>query len=640
MLALFQSSVRKILAVNQVQENGFARARRRWRRAAGKVRLGVRLGYYQDQDMEGLTRALRRLVWHIKRSGQTLPELFAQLDRDGGGTIDKTEFRMGMAAMGVRFDDGAIRALLRYIDDDDDGTLAIDEFCSKIEGLISQEEAKGETILSRLCIHIAQTGQSAEQLFEKLDTDGGGSLDAEEFHRALLELGLQTTPQGATNALSELDSDGDGSLDANELLMRISEFQRKRRVFANTVLLSIFEYVDRTNTSIMRVFACADRDGDGELDTVELQQALYKVGQNLSETEVDEIMYEIGGVARTETMTSMQFLDRLKQFEAERNVNILQTKELFVELDADGSGTLERDEIEVLAKKLGLGDQIQRDPGILDSMFRDIDGIDGDGQISLEELMPWFLTHGRSYLPQPEYQVIPDPKKPSTAELKLLFEQIDKDGSGRVDVGEVQIACLAIWPYLSPRSSRIAFGLADDDHSGEVDFGEFATLFNCLHYLNSRRHDIDSVEQEFVGHVDSDGFHLALHVMKIDMPLKERERRFAMLCAQAEETLPHRESKTVHAGGLESKSDFTDDIENEERLAEVFGQFGKVQAVTLRKRREVDKGVNKVSWALVTFESSSQANAAVLAGPSLHESNQVMKLRKLDLTRQLRAQEV
>ena len=134
--------------------------------------------------------------------------------------------------------------------------------------------------------------------------------------RALLELGLQTTPQGATNALSELDSDGDGSLDANELLMRISEFQRKRRVFANTVLLSIFEYVDRTNTSIMRVFACADRDGDGELDTVELQQALYKVGQNLSETEVDEIMYEIGGVARTETMTSMQFLDRLKQFEA------------------------------------------------------------------------------------------------------------------------------------------------------------------------------------------------------------------------------------------------------------------------------------------------------------------------------------
>ena len=64
--------------------------------------------------------------------------------------------------------------------------------------------------------------------------------------------------------------------------------QRQRRVFATTVLGNICDYVRKTNTSIVRVFSRMDADGSGDLDVIELQAALLKMGQDLSELEVEE----------------------------------------------------------------------------------------------------------------------------------------------------------------------------------------------------------------------------------------------------------------------------------------------------------------------------------------------------------------
>jgi hypothetical protein len=64
-------------------------------------------------------------------------------------------------------------------------------------------------------------------------------------------------------------------------------------------------------------------------------------------------------------------------------------------------------------------------------------------------------------------------------------------------------------------------------------------------------------------------------------------------------------SCAIHVGGLEGE------LENEGLLEGLFERFGNVLAVTLRVRREIKRGKRVVSWALVSFSSASEAQAAV-----------------------------
>eukprot|EP01046_Picozoa_sp_COSAG06_P054339 COSAG06_NODE_9647_length_1852_cov_1.118654_2_plen_439_part_01 len=84
-------------------------------------------------------------------------------------------------------------------------------------------------------------------------------------------------------------------------------------------------------------------------------------------------------------------------------------------------------------------------------------------------------------------------------------------------------------------------------------------------------------------------------------------------------------SKVIHVGGLEG-----DDLEDEAKLAKLFGKFGTVAATTLRLRRIEEEGVRKVSWALISFATTGEADAAVAGVQLLAQPTLVAK--KLDLS--------
>ena len=62
---------------------------------------------------------------------------------------------------------------------------------------------------------------------------------------------------------------------------------------------------------------------------------------------------------------------------------------------------------------------------------------------------------------------------------------------------------------------------------------------------------------------------------------------------------------SIHVGGLQGE------LEDEQKLAEMFGRFGTVLAVTVRRRNEVHNGQRLVSWSLLTFAQESDAQKAV-----------------------------
>ena len=65
-------------------------------------------------------------------------------------------------------------------------------------------------------------------------------------------------------------------------------------------------------------------------------------------------------------------------------------------------------------------------------------------------------------------------------------------------------------------------------------------------------------------------------------------------------------------------------------LASLFGRFGTVLAATLRVRREVKNGKAVVSWALVSFSSAAEAEAALAGSADLAAQHTGLVTRKVD----------
>ena len=464
--------------------------------------------------------ARRRLNDEDGSVADCVKPLFAQIDADGSGEIDAHEFRLGLSAIGLQMDDRALSVLVEHMDADGNGILDMNEFCEQMTALLEAEAAAGSTILSKLCKVLQATGQTAAELFAEIDTDGSGELDATEWQIMLWErLGIRVQAAAADAAMKELD--GGSTLEIAPLVGKLEDYQRKRRVFAGTVLSGVCEYIKSTNTSLVRLFARVDRDGSGDLDVVELQEALRKMDQDLSELEVEEITRELA--PQTEQLSSRHFLDMLIQFEKEREVYTGKCRKLFDEVDADSSGHLDRNEVKVLAEKMGLGEQLANPPSRLtvDGLIADIEGTrrsngdveeeEGDGKVTYEELLPWFVTEGRSYLPPPVYPAVHELDEPTEAQLRELFESIDTDGSGEVNEEEVKEGTLARWPYVDSKLVSQAFEAADEDGSGHIAFHEFDELIRCLQFLNRQRHALEEAMTSFLhGGVGEDEFYVGL----------------------------------------------------------------------------------------------------------------------------------
>lgn len=533
-------------AIDQASVNNRTRVKKA--KATSKLKaMATILGKRSHESPDPLTNAkllqvIQRLDGYVKVSGQTLPELFAQIDTDGSGYIDAVEFRIGLRSVGLIFDDASMQALLAVVDTDGDEQLECNEFCARISMLIEQEATKPQAILSRLCIYLHNSSKTPQALFEELDADGTGDFDAVEFQRALARIEVHVSKEAATSAMAALDDDGDGTLATKELAQAVEKCQRQRRVWAAKMLGNLCDYIKKTKVSVPRVFAAVDADGSGNLDLLELREAMLRLGQALSELETEEMMHELGIEGKALTIST--FLDKLKQFETERAAAIAKCATLFAKYDEDNSGVLEPKELALLAGEMGFEEQV-KDPAFLSDLIADIEkdqqelGQDqsqedeeaGDGYVSYDELLPWFLYKGRAYLPRPSYPAIEAMENLSKEELRRLFEKIDDDHSGTINEQETLQAVTQLYPYLGIRNATIAFHAADRDAGGMIDLEEFANLFRCLVFLNKYRHDIDNIiAQCDATRIDEDSFYMACIMLSIELGDNEASRCFRLAC--------------------------------------------------------------------------------------------------------------
>ena len=168
----------------------------------------------------------------------------------------------------------------------------------------------------------------------------------------------------------------------------------------------------------------------------------------------DTLQYKIAEMKNDETLLEQVDLLSGTEGEAER------VREVFERINVGSMGNdLDVELIGVLLGELGMKDLEQADIiNIVRQMDRDI-----NGKITLSEFLEWWMTN--HVFRKNKYQ-LRDPHE--------LFAQVDKDGNGLLDAGEVKTMCEMLgMRHLKARQLGQLMADIDYDNDGVINIDEF-----------------------------------------------------------------------------------------------------------------------------------------------------------------------
>ncbi|CAJ0648032.1 7239_t:CDS:10 [Entrophospora sp. SA101] len=132
-------------------------------------------------------------------------------------------------------------------------------------------------------------------------------------------------------------------------------------------------------------FSLFDKDNDGSITTKELGTVMRSLGQNPTESELQDMINEVdadgnGTIDFPEFLTMMA--RKMKDTDSEEEI-----KEAFKVFDKDGNGYISAAELRHVMTNLG--EKLSEEE--VDEMIREAD-VDGDGQINYEEFVKMMMT--------------------------------------------------------------------------------------------------------------------------------------------------------------------------------------------------------------------------------------------------------
>ncbi|XP_053382134.1 calmodulin-beta-like isoform X2 [Mercenaria mercenaria] len=118
------------------------------------------------------------------------------------------------------------------------------------------------------------------ELFRLFDTNNDRSISAQELGKAMRFLGMSPTQQEVSDAMRTLDVNGNGRIE-------FQEFYSFMQAEMSKVSDGDFTNKEEVIRSAFRTF---DKDGNGFIDAKELRIAMKKLGESLTDKELEDMM--------------------------------------------------------------------------------------------------------------------------------------------------------------------------------------------------------------------------------------------------------------------------------------------------------------------------------------------------------------
>ncbi|KAG8369527.1 hypothetical protein BUALT_Bualt14G0022800 [Buddleja alternifolia] len=133
-----------------------------------------------------------------------LKRCFQMFDRNGDGRITKKELNDSLENMGIFIPDKDLAQMIEKIDVNGDGCVDIDEFGELYRTIMDERDEE----------------EDMKEAFNVFDRNGDGFISADELKAVLASLGLKQGKVGedCKKMITKVDVDGDGMVDFNEFM--------------------------------------------------------------------------------------------------------------------------------------------------------------------------------------------------------------------------------------------------------------------------------------------------------------------------------------------------------------------------------------------------------------------------------------
>ena len=316
----------------------------------------------------------------------SLKDAFDELDVNKDGNVDAAELLSGLNKLGTfgQVSEIDVNSVIIMVDKKGDKTISLDEFVSffssRVEQAAKDRQAKfAENILQKFrqkMKTVRAKGTKLSNIFDHFDKDHGGTISKDELSKGLRQVkGFEDISEDELQILLEsMSTKGEISLkdfeafvDPVEATAEVDSKPQRQEKFALRVR-DIFRKAAEKGLSVDGLFSKIDKDGDGNLTSVEFRGVLGKL-KGFEDVSAEDVNYLI------------DILDR----NGDGEVSLKEFKE-FLSTDSDGkSKPVEKpmSEREIFIRHL---QRIGEPDGGVDSLLAYMDD-DEDGLISLTAFM-------------------------------------------------------------------------------------------------------------------------------------------------------------------------------------------------------------------------------------------------------------
>ena len=280
------------------------------------------------------------------------------------------------------------------------------ELCQE-SGIVIHGSVSMKTMQALLKGHLQHTKPGMKQAFEQLDSDGSGYLDEEEVQQAVALLGFVANESQTSSLMAEMDPDGDGrvtlmefsawwdanvgpetsAVDQKELerlradTERLSSSNKRLETRCQNLMSQIasgaYDKSDGSKVALQKVVV----DKTVDVPSMPTEEAAELVTLLETKEEALELCQESGIVIHgSVSMKTMQAL--LKGHLQHTKPGM---KQAFEQLDSDGSGYLDEEEVQQAVALLGFVANESQTSSLMAEMDPD-----GDGRVTLMEFSAWW----------------------------------------------------------------------------------------------------------------------------------------------------------------------------------------------------------------------------------------------------------
>jgi len=133
---------------------------------------------------------------------QEFKEAFALFDKDGDGTITTKELGTVMRSLGQNPTEAELHDMINEVDADGNGTIDFTEFLSLMARKMKDTD----------------TEEELREAFKVFDKDNNGFISAAELRHVMTNLGEKLTDEEVDEMIREADIDGDGQVNYDEFV--------------------------------------------------------------------------------------------------------------------------------------------------------------------------------------------------------------------------------------------------------------------------------------------------------------------------------------------------------------------------------------------------------------------------------------